>query len=166
MNNLRAKGPLWARAVMWALSLLLAAAALVSTLPAQTTTPAPAPRSATTPASRQKTEQMRGFTYVDDIARGTLLGLRPLGYELINLGGHETISINQMVALLEELLGRKAVLEYIPRHPADVDANWASVEKARRLLGWEPQVGLRAGMQRLVEWYLAERAWASQVLTP
>jgi UDP-glucuronate 4-epimerase len=110
--------------------------------------------------------QSRGFTYVDDIAHGTILGLKPLGYELINLGGHETVTINEMVGILEAQIGRKAQVTHIPRNKADVDANWASVEKARRLLGWEPQVSLRDGMQRLVDWYMQERAWASQILLP
>lgn len=109
--------------------------------------------------------QSRGFTFVDDIARGTILGLKPLGYELINLGGHETISINDMVSVLERKLGRKANVEYIPRNPADVQENWADVAKARRLLGWQPQVGLEEGMGRLVDWYLAERAWAKDIQT-
>ena len=110
--------------------------------------------------------QMRGFTYVDDIARGVLLGLKPLGYEIINLGGHETITINELLQKIEGRLGKKAVVEYIPRHPADADANWANVEKARRLLGWEPQVSLDDGITALVDWYLQQRSWASQVLTP
>ena len=110
--------------------------------------------------------QSRGFTYVDDIARGTILGLKPLGFELINLGGHETISIKDMVTVIENKLGRKANLEYIPRNPADVMENWANVDKARRLLGWQPQVGLDDGIGRLVDWYLAERPWASQIATP
>jgi len=109
--------------------------------------------------------QSRGFTYVDDIAHGTILGLKPLGYELINLGGHETISINEMVTVIENKVGRKANLEYIPRNPADVMENWANVDKARRLLGWGPQVSLDEGIGRLVDWYLAERSWASQIAT-
>ncbi len=110
-------------------------------------------------------EQSRGFTYVDDIARGTILGLKPVGYEIINLGGHETITINEMIRELEGLTGCKAQVERYPAHPADMLANWADVEKARRMLGWEPQVSLQEGMRRLVEWYQAEREWASQVLT-
>jgi len=110
--------------------------------------------------------QSRGFTYVDDIARGTILGLKPLGFELINLGGHETISIKDMVTVIENKLGHKANLEYIPRNPADVMENWANVDKARRLLGWQPQVSLDDGIGRLVDWYLAERPWASQIATP
>ena len=110
--------------------------------------------------------QSRGFTYLDDIARGTILGLKPLGYELINLGGHETISINDLIALLERLLGRKAQVRYIPANRADVAENWASVEKAGRLLGWTPQFTLERGVTNLVEWYLRERGWASQVILP
>jgi nucleoside-diphosphate-sugar epimerase len=110
-------------------------------------------------------EQSRGFTFLDDIARGTILGLRPLGYEIINLGGHETIKINDLIKTLEALIGRKAQVERLPAHPADMLANWANVEKAKRLLGWEPQVSLQDGIGRLVAWYNTERNWASQINT-
>ncbi len=109
--------------------------------------------------------QSRGFTYVDDIARGTIQALRPLGFEVINLGGHETITINDLVARMAELIGQPARVEYRPFHPADMQANWANVEKAGRLLGWEPAVSLQDGLPRLVEWYRAHRDWASQVET-
>jgi UDP-glucuronate 4-epimerase len=110
-------------------------------------------------------EQSRGFTYVDDIASGTILGLQPLGYEIINLGGHEVININELINMLESLTGKKAKIEYLPRHPADMVANWASIEKARRVLGWEPIIGLQAGVYRLVDWYNQERSWASLIIT-
>ncbi len=110
-------------------------------------------------------EQMRGFTYVDDIARGTIDGLRSLGYEIINLGGHEMVKINQVIEMLEELIGRKARVVNQPAHPADMLANWADVQKAGRLLGWEPRVSLLEGMTRLVAWYNEERSWASQIDT-
>lgn len=111
-------------------------------------------------------EQSRGFTYVDDIARGTILGLKPLGYEVINLGGHETITINEMIQSLEKLIGHRANIEYLPAHRADMLTNWANVDKARQMLGWQPEVSLQEGMSRLVDWYMRERAWASQILTP
>jgi UDP-glucuronate 4-epimerase len=111
-------------------------------------------------------EQTRGFTYLDDIARGTVLGLKPLGFEIINLGGHEVISMNDMILMLEEYLGRKAQIKHFPAHPADMLANQADVEKAGQLLGWEPAVSLREGIRRMVDWYMQERTWASQVLTP
>ncbi|MBN2117673.1 MAG: SDR family NAD(P)-dependent oxidoreductase [Anaerolineales bacterium] len=111
-------------------------------------------------------EQSRGFTYIDDIARGTILALKPVGYEIINLGGHEVITINNLIRLLEEVIGKKADVQYGPPNPADMFTNWADVSKAGELLGWEPQFGMRAGVEKLVEWYNAEREWASQILTP
>lgn len=110
-------------------------------------------------------EQSRGYTYVDDIARGTILALRPLGYEVINLGGHETIKINDLIRMMAARIGREAQVEYGPLHPADMLSNWASVEKAGKLLGWEPRVSLEEGVPRLVDWYVSEREWARQVDT-
>ena len=111
-------------------------------------------------------EQSRGFTYIDDIARGTILALKPVGYEVINLGGHEVITINDLIKLIEEVIGKKANVQYGPPNPADMFTNWADVTKAGELLGWEPQYNMRAGVEKLVEWYNAEREWASKVLTP
>jgi len=110
-------------------------------------------------------EQSRGFTYVEDIARGTLQALRPLGFETINLGGHETITINALIGLLEELIGRKAIIQQLPPNPAEMLASWADVHKAKRLLNWEPRTKLVEGVAHLVAWYNAERAWASQIDT-
>jgi UDP-glucuronate 4-epimerase len=110
-------------------------------------------------------EQSRGFTYVEDIARGTIQALKPLGYEIINLGGHETIKINELIHSLEELIGRKASIERYPANPAEMQASWANVQKAKQLLGWEPQVGLKEGIANLVNWYNAERDWASLIDT-
>lgn len=110
-------------------------------------------------------EQSRGFTYVDDIARGTIQGLKPMGYDIINLGGHEVIKINELIHLLETLTGNKGQIEYHPPHPADMINNWADTSKARQVLGWEPRVGIKEGVSRLVDWYNQERTWASQILT-
>jgi nucleoside-diphosphate-sugar epimerase len=111
-------------------------------------------------------EQSRGFTYIDDIARGIIAALKPLGFEIINLGGHEVITINNLIKLIEDVVGRKAIIQYGPPDPADMRSNWADVTKAGELLGWEPQFNLREGVKRLVDWYNAEREWASKVLTP
>ena len=110
-------------------------------------------------------EQSRGFTYIDDIARGTILALKPLGYEVINLGGHEVITINDLIKMIEGIIGKKANVQHGPPNPADMFTNWADVSKAGALLGWEPQYDMRAGIKKLVEWYNAERAWASDIQT-
>ena len=109
--------------------------------------------------------QSRGFTYVDDIARGTLLGLKPLGYEIINLGGHQVITVQALMEMIENYLGRRARVERHPAHKADVLTNWADVTRANSLLGWRPEVDLEEGVRRTVAWYLAERDWVSRVDT-
>jgi UDP-glucuronate 4-epimerase len=110
-------------------------------------------------------EQSRGFTYVDDIARGTILGLKPLGYEVINLGGHESIKIKALIQMIEERVGRKAQIVQYPSNPAEMLANFADVRKAGSLLGWKPAVSLDQGVSNLVAWYNAERAWAKEIAT-
>ena len=110
-------------------------------------------------------EQSRGFTYIDDIARGTILALKPVGHEVINLGGHEVITINNLIKLIEEIVGKQAIVEYGPPDLADMRSNWADVSKAGELLGWEPQFNMRAGIEKLVQWYNAEREWVSQIQT-
>jgi len=109
--------------------------------------------------------QSRDFTYVDDIARGTIAGLRPLGYEVINLGSDRPAVLMDVIKLIEELVGRPARIEYRPAHAADMPATWADIGKAERLLGWRPQVMLAEGMARLAAWYRANREWASRVAT-
>ncbi len=71
----------------------------------------------------------------------------------------------ELVHLLEQATGKQAQVQYHPANPADMLASWANVEKAGRLLGWEPQVPLREGVARLVQWYNTEREWASQINT-
>ena len=110
-------------------------------------------------------EQSRGFTYIDDIARGIQSALKPLGYEIINLGGHEVITINDLIGLIEEIVGKKAEVQHGPPNLADMRMNWADVTKAGEMLGWEPRVGLQEGVRRLVEWYNAEREWARDIKT-
>ena len=111
-------------------------------------------------------EQSRGFTFIDDIARGVILALKPIGYEIINLGGHETITINNLIKLVEDIVGKKAVIQYGPPDLADMRSNWADVSKAKQLLGWAPQYNMRAGIEKLFEWYNTEREWAKDILTP
>jgi len=110
-------------------------------------------------------EQSRGFTYIDDIALGTIAALKPIGFEVINLGGHEVITINALIALLEKRIGRRALLQRHPPNQADMQTNQADVAKAYNMLGWRPKVGLLEGVGKLVDWYLSERAWAKGINT-
>lgn len=109
--------------------------------------------------------QSRDFTYVDDIAEGTIAALIPVGYQVFNLGSDQPLKLAELVALIEELTGRKAKIDYRPWHPADMMATWADISKARRVLGWEPRTSFRAGLQNLVDWYEKNRDWAAQIDT-
>jgi nucleoside-diphosphate-sugar epimerase len=110
-------------------------------------------------------QQSRDFTYVDDIARGTIAGLKPLGYEVINLGSDQPVVLMDAIRLVEELVGKKAQMEFRPRHPADVLATWADIGKAERLLGWRPRTGFEEGVRRPVEWYQENHEWAQEIET-
>ena len=110
-------------------------------------------------------DQSRGFTYVDDIARGTISALKPIGYEIINLGGHEVITINELISILEKKIGKQAEIVFHPRHPADMMNSQADVSKAKALLDWNPQISLQEGIGFLVDWYQQERSWAKDIQT-
>ena len=109
--------------------------------------------------------QSRDFTFIDDIARGTIAALKLMRYEVINLGSDTPTVLMDAIGLIEELVEKKADIAYAPRHPADVQATWADIGKAERLLGWRPQSTFRAGAEAMVRWYRANREWAMRVTT-
>ncbi|MCK5138406.1 MAG: GDP-mannose 4,6-dehydratase [Thermodesulfovibrionia bacterium] len=97
--------------------------------------------------------QTRDFTYIDDIADGTVKALKPTGHEIINLGGDHPVKLKYVITLLEKNLGKKAKIKYLPRHPADVTATWAHIEKAQKLLGWRPKTSIEQGVEKTVKWF-------------
>jgi nucleoside-diphosphate-sugar epimerase len=110
-------------------------------------------------------EQERDFTYVEDIARGTVAALRPAGYEVINLGGDRPVKMNTLIELIEARLGQAANTERHPPAPGDMPATWADISKAHELLNWQPRTKLEQGLDLTVAWYLQERDWAKTVPT-
>ncbi len=109
--------------------------------------------------------QSRDFTYVDDIARGTIAAMTPVGYEIINLGGgNNPISMNQMIAYIESALGKKASIDHKPFHQADMKATYADISKAGRLLHWSPHTDPYDGFRLTVDWYRANIEWLRHVL--
>lgn len=98
--------------------------------------------------------QSRDFTYVDDIARGTLLALQPVGYEIVNLGGgREPTNMLELIQLMEARLGERAVIDFQPSNNADMRDTQADPSKARKLWGWEAKVGLEEGLDQTVAWH-------------
>jgi nucleoside-diphosphate-sugar epimerase len=108
--------------------------------------------------------QARDFTFVDDIAAGTILAAKPLGYEIINLGGgRNPITLQTVIGWIEKALGKKARIAGKPFHIADIKESWADIAKADRLLGWRPTVTVEEGLERAVKWYQENRNWLSHV---
>jgi nucleoside-diphosphate-sugar epimerase len=108
-------------------------------------------------------QQSRDFTYVDDIARGCVAGLKPLGYEIINLGSDKPVGLMDFLHLIEEMTGKQANIAYKPRHAADMLHTWADISKAEQLLGWRPQTTLRQGVQHMGDWYRQNQEWAHDI---
>jgi len=107
--------------------------------------------------------QSRDFTYVDDIAKGTILALRPVGYEIINLGGSNPQDLSEIVRLIEKYTKKKAKIINSEFHKADIRATWADITKAREMLGWEPRMSIEEGLEETVKWFLENWNWVKYV---
>ena len=103
--------------------------------------------------------QTRDFTYVTDIAEGTVKALTPLGYEVINLGNSRPHSLSQAIGFIEDRLGMKANVKHLPPQKADMQATWADIGKAARVIDWRPKVSLDEGIKLTVDWHIANREW-------
>ena len=102
--------------------------------------------------------QSRDFTYVDDIAEGTILAAKNVGYEIINLGGgNNPYTLHQMISLMEKESGKKAKLKLSEKVKADMDVTWADISKAKTLLGWEPKISFEEGIRRLMDWHKSSK---------
>jgi UDP-glucose 4-epimerase len=101
-------------------------------------------------------EQSRDFTYVDNVVAANLLAAEAPGVEgaTINVATGGSTTVNELADTIARLLGRPAEKVYAPDRPADVRASWASLEEARRLLGYEPAIGLEEGLRRTAAFLL------------
>jgi UDP-glucuronate 4-epimerase len=101
----------------------------------------------------------RDYTFIDDIVAGVRGAMAYDGspYEVINLGNNRTVSLREMIATLESALQIKARIEQHPEQPGDVPQTWARVEKARRLLGYDPKTSFGEGIGRFRDWLTASR---------
>ena len=100
----------------------------------------------------------RDFTYIDDIVAGTIAAhdrppADPLQHRVYNLGNHRPEKLLDFITVLEGLLGRAAIKEFLPLQPGDVPESFADIEASRRDLGFDPQTTIELGLARFVEWY-------------
>ncbi len=96
----------------------------------------------------------RDWTYVDDTVAGIVSALnRPLGYEIINLGYGSPISLNEFILIYEELIGKKAIIEYAPAPASEPHITYCDNSRAVELLGFDPKVKINEGLARTWAWY-------------
>ena len=97
----------------------------------------------------------RDFTYIDDIVEG-ILALMPLSPEkhcVLNLGNHKPESVNELIEILERNLGQKAIIEYKPREPSDVEETFADISETTQICGFSPKISLAEGLGLFTEWF-------------
>ena len=97
----------------------------------------------------------RDYTYIDDIIAGlrAAMDYDQSKYEVINLGESRTVELRELIGLLEQALGRQAEIDRQPLQPGDVPQTFADIGKARRLLGYDPQIQIEKGIEKFVEWF-------------
>ncbi|MBU4444973.1 NAD-dependent epimerase/dehydratase family protein [bacterium] len=96
----------------------------------------------------------RDFTYIDDIISGVISALNhPFDYEVFNLGNHRSENLMDFIGLIEENLGKKAEINFLPIQPGDVPETFADIDHARKKLGFEPTTTIEVGIKRFVDWY-------------
>jgi UDP-glucuronate 4-epimerase len=98
----------------------------------------------------------RDYTYIDDVIQGTMAALNYDGppFDIFNLGESETIQLNDLIAAIENALGKKAKINRLPEQPGDMPLTCADISKARKLLGYNPTTRLSDGLPRFIEWFL------------
>ncbi len=106
----------------------------------------------------------RDYTYVDDIIQGICAALDydKSDFEIFNLGESRTVELRELISLLEENLGKKAIIDRQPMQPGDVPLTCADISKSRELLGYSPKTQIEAGMAKFVEWFLKTQSHASK----
>jgi UDP-glucuronate 4-epimerase len=107
--------------------------------------------------------QERDFTYVDDIAEGTIKALKPVGYEIINLGNNQPFKLSEMIHLIEKYTNKEAKYQYENFHKADMKSTWADISKANELLNWQPKINLEEGIKRTVKWTRDNWDWVKNI---
>jgi UDP-glucuronate 4-epimerase len=103
-------------------------------------------------------EPKRDYTYIDDIIQGLLQAIdRVKGFEIINLGESQTVLTNDLLSEIENLLGKKAIRKDLPMQPGDVIQTFAEVDKAKKLLDYQPRTSISEGLRKFINWYRSEK---------
>ena len=102
----------------------------------------------------------RDYTYIDDIISGILATIQHKDsmFDIFNLGGHATTTLNDLISMIEETVGKKAIINQLPDQPGDVPRTYADIDKAHRLLGYAPQTPIKDGLKQYADWVHAQQS--------
>ena len=102
----------------------------------------------------------RDYTYIDDIVNGISCALNTVdGYRIYNLGESRVINLKSLVEIIEKLLGKKAVLKFLPLQPGDVKTTYADISKAKKEIGYAPKFDIESGIREFINWYTLNKAF-------
>jgi nucleoside-diphosphate-sugar epimerase len=107
--------------------------------------------------------QRRDFSFVEDIARGTIAALKTVQYRIFNLGANHPVELNHVIDSIARISDLKSIIDYKAADPTDVPATWADVSRAKSELDWEPRVCLEDGIEKSIHWYKCNREWAHAI---
>jgi UDP-glucuronate 4-epimerase len=98
----------------------------------------------------------RDYTYVNDTVQGILAAMdyNKSGFEIINLGNNYTVSLKELIAGIEDVVGKKATIKQLPEQPGDVPRTFADISKAKSLLNYQPKTELKTGLKNFYDWFL------------
>jgi UDP-glucuronate 4-epimerase len=100
----------------------------------------------------------RDYTFVTDTLDGIVASTeKEFGFEVFNLGESECVKLSRLIELLEQSLGKKAIINRLPMPPGDVPLTFADISKAERMLGYHPSVKIEEGIARFVDWFRSEQ---------
>ncbi len=109
--------------------------------------------------------QRRDFTFIEDIAKGTIKCLNNIGFGIINLGNDRPVELNYIIQIIEKILGKKAKIEFSPRHPADVRDTWADISHTIEVIDWKPLTSIEEGIEITAKWHIENRDFISTLIS-
>jgi UDP-glucuronate 4-epimerase len=97
----------------------------------------------------------RDYTFVDDTVQGIIAAMQydKSDFEIINLGNNYSISLKELIAAIEDVTGKKAMIEQLPEQQGDVPKTFADIHKAKKVLGYNPQTSLQEGLKKFYQWF-------------
>ncbi len=107
--------------------------------------------------------QKRDFTYIDDIAFGTLRCLKNVQYRIFNFGNDNPIEVKYLIEIIENALQKKAITHFLPPYPGEIKDTWADITLTKKILDWQPTTKIEEGIEKTVKWYFDNKEFINSL---